>query len=311
MFEEELPDFTDCSFASREPVGDWVIVAHQGGPVRGFSPMMPAFGAALSERDLERIVRYIKSLCKDKSWPGGELNLPRALHTEKAYPEDEWVLENTTALSGPASILHTLIYEKRFGARSQIEIALPFGYQRVNGAGGNRWVTGIGDVALGLKHAFAHNAQSGYILSGVAELKLPTGSETKGFGSGEQIAEGFLAFARLLPADAFVQTQMGAERALAREAETEVFGSLLVGKTFAQGRWGRAWSPMLELLGTWEDEEGALWDAAPQLHVTLNTRQHIMLTLGPRIPINGKGRKSSFSVNFLWDWFDGGLFDGW
>ena len=45
-FEEELPDFTDCSFASREPAADWVIVAQRGGPVRGFSEMMPSFDAA-------------------------------------------------------------------------------------------------------------------------------------------------------------------------------------------------------------------------------------------------------------------------
>src|SRR5690606_13839418 len=36
-----LPDFTDCSFASREPDDDWLAVAHYGGPARGFSPLMP------------------------------------------------------------------------------------------------------------------------------------------------------------------------------------------------------------------------------------------------------------------------------
>ncbi len=33
-FEEELPDFTDCDFAAREPDADWIAVAHEGGPVR-------------------------------------------------------------------------------------------------------------------------------------------------------------------------------------------------------------------------------------------------------------------------------------
>ena len=36
-FDVPLPDFTDCSFATREPDGDWFAVAHQGGPVRGFA----------------------------------------------------------------------------------------------------------------------------------------------------------------------------------------------------------------------------------------------------------------------------------
>lgn len=54
-FEEELPDFTDCDFAAREPDGDWIAVAHEGGPVRGFSEMMPAFRGALDEEQLGRI----------------------------------------------------------------------------------------------------------------------------------------------------------------------------------------------------------------------------------------------------------------
>ena len=33
-----LPDFTDCNFAVREPSTDWLAVAHDGGPARGFSP---------------------------------------------------------------------------------------------------------------------------------------------------------------------------------------------------------------------------------------------------------------------------------
>ncbi|HET9372726.1 MAG TPA: c-type cytochrome, partial [Vicinamibacterales bacterium] len=27
------PDFTDCSFATREPDADWIAIAHEGGPV--------------------------------------------------------------------------------------------------------------------------------------------------------------------------------------------------------------------------------------------------------------------------------------
>lgn len=43
-FDTPLPDFTDCQFASREPDPDWVTVVHEGGPVRGFAEIMPAFG---------------------------------------------------------------------------------------------------------------------------------------------------------------------------------------------------------------------------------------------------------------------------
>ena len=75
-FEEELPDFTDCDFAAREPDADWIAVAHEGGPVRGFSEMMPAFRGALTTEQLGRVMSYIRTLCTDSDWPRGELNLP-------------------------------------------------------------------------------------------------------------------------------------------------------------------------------------------------------------------------------------------
>jgi hypothetical protein len=96
-FDVPVPDFTDCSFNSREPAADWVAIGHDGGPVRAFDPRMPAFGRALTVAQLEMAVAHIKGFCDDRSWPAGELNLPRALVTEKAFPEDEAVLSTTIA----------------------------------------------------------------------------------------------------------------------------------------------------------------------------------------------------------------------
>ena len=90
-FEEEMPDFTDCDFAAREPDGDWIAVAHEGGPVRGFSEMMPAFRGALTEEQLGRVMGYIRTLCTDDNWPRGELNLPRPLLAEtRTSPSGPW-----------------------------------------------------------------------------------------------------------------------------------------------------------------------------------------------------------------------------
>ncbi len=127
-FEEELPDFTDCDFAAREPDGDWIAVAHEGGPVRGFSEMMPAFRGALSQEQLARVMGYIRTLCTDDNWPRGELNLPRPLLTEKAYPEDEWVVEAGVDLEGDGGLMGAYVYEYRFGPRSQIELVIPYGW---------------------------------------------------------------------------------------------------------------------------------------------------------------------------------------
>jgi hypothetical protein len=79
-------------------------------------------------------------------------------------------------------------------------------------------------------------------------------------------------------------------------------------------RWGRAWSPMIELLGARELEEGnpTEWDVLPQLQVSLSNRQHVLMNIGVRAPVSQRReRRTSVLVYLLWDWFDGGLFAGW
>src|SRR5262245_34000034 len=123
-FDLALPDFTDCSFATREADADWFAVAHDGGPARGFSTTMPAFGEALSKVELTAILGHVRTFCADAAWPRGELNLPRTFFTEKAYPEDEAVVTTSFAARGSAAISNEIVYEKRFGARNQVELSL-------------------------------------------------------------------------------------------------------------------------------------------------------------------------------------------
>ena len=71
---------------------------------------------------------------------------------------------------------------------------------------------------------------------------------------------------------------------------------------------------MIEVLGARELESGATtdWDAVPQVHVTLSDRQHVRLDVALRIPLNDTDvRENTALVYVLWDWFDGGLFEGW
>ena len=61
-----------------------------------------------------------------------------------------------------------------------------------------------------------------------------------------------------------------------------------------------------------EDEARVQWDVLPQMQVTLNRRQHIMINVGVRIPVNERTDRSTRVITyFLWNWFDGGLLDGW
>lgn len=317
-FDLPVPDFTDCDFTSREPVADWVAIAHQGGPVRSFSELMPAFGGVLDVKEIELAVRFIKTLCTNQSWPRGELNLPRPLYTEKAFPEDELIFSMDSDEKGEI-LAGKVIYEERFGSRNQLEIVLPFGWNKIqdpNGPGtGTDWGSNLGDIVLAVKRAFYHSSRSGSILSAMAELVLPTGDERRGFGKGTFVLEPFVTFGQILPADIFFHSQLGMELPFQSEkAGKEAFFRMALGRTFTTGSWGRSWSPMIELLGAAELEEGAKiqWDVVPEIQITLNTRQHIMFNIGVRIPVNEReGRPIRFMAYILWDWFDGGFFEGW
>jgi mono/diheme cytochrome c family protein len=311
-FATPLPDFTDCSFATREPDEDWLAVSHDGGPARAFDPMMPAFGEALTEHELRQVLAYVRGFCRSRDWPRGELNLPRALVTEKAYPEDEVVLTTTAAAEGAGAVGATLLYERRLGARSQVELAVPYGFQkRATG----EWAGDVGDIAVAFKRAVYHSLARGRIVSVSGEVVLPTGSRDEGFGKGTTVFEPFVTFGQVLPRDAFVQAQVGLELPTnTARAGREAFWRAVFGRSFTQGRFGRTWSPMIEVLAARELASGetATWDLLPQVQVTLSTRQHVMANAGVRIPVSDAGpRRTQLLVYLLWDWFDGGFFEGW
>jgi mono/diheme cytochrome c family protein len=311
-FDLPIPDFTDCSFVTVEPDADWMAVAHDGGPVRAFDRRMPAFGEAMTDAEIQQTLDYIRGFCTNPAWPRGDLNLPRALVTEKAFPENEAVLTTTIATSGTGHIGNELLYEQRLGARSQFEIVVPLLVQE---DAADEWQRGLGDIAVAVKHALYHSLDRGHIFSVAAEVVLPTGKESHGLGNGVTVFEPFVAFGQILPADGFLQFQAGLELPTDTDrAGNEAFWRTALGKTFTEGRFGRAWSPIVELLGARELESGATthWDLVPQMQITLNRRQHIMINAGIRFPLNDRsGRSTEVITYFLWDWFDGGLLDGW
>jgi hypothetical protein len=310
-FSVPLPDFTDCRFASREASDDWIAVTHRGGPARGFNTTMPAYAEAFDAGRIERIVEFMRGFCTDRAWPRGELNLPRPLVTEKAFPEDEAVWSTAIDAEGKGALETEIVYERRVGARHQWEAILPFGASPSEE--GAPWSGGIGDVALAWKTAFWHTDTS--ILSAGGEVVLPTGDERRGLGTGTTVFEPFLAFARLLSPTWHLQLQGGAEIAADSEkAENEIFWRGTIGRSFAaDGGFGRMWSPMLEVIGSADaDFEETSWSLLPQMQVTLSTRQHVRVNAGLQLPVDGGDeRPMRFVFYFLWDWFDGGLSDGW
>ena len=48
---DTFPDFTDCAGTTPEPNGNWKAVIVHGGPSRGLSQIMPAFGDLLTDEN--------------------------------------------------------------------------------------------------------------------------------------------------------------------------------------------------------------------------------------------------------------------
>jgi hypothetical protein len=144
---------------------------------------------------------------------------------------------------------------------------------------------------------------------------LPTGDEAKGFGAGTTILETSLMYGKILPLDSFFQVQGIAEFPSDSNLEDEVAVRAAIGRTWmADSPFGRAWTPMLEALGARELESGAdvEWDLVPQLQITLSTRQHVIASFGARVPITQRSERETAIVFYLlWDWFDGGVLEGW
>src|SRR5215813_13568939 len=64
-----FPDFSDCNGSTRERTFDWKATIHEGGKGRGFSEVMPSFSEALTLEQMDKVIRYLRSLCDDSSWP--------------------------------------------------------------------------------------------------------------------------------------------------------------------------------------------------------------------------------------------------
>jgi mono/diheme cytochrome c family protein len=309
-FDTPLPDFTDCAFTTPEADLDWLSVIHKGGRIRALDRRMPAFGDVLSGGEIDSLVARLRGFCGEAVWPRGELNFPRPFFTEKAFPENEAVFTLAAEGGGETALETAFLFEQRLGKRAQYEINVPLRFhQDVAGA----WSRGIGDINVAAKYALYDNLARGVIVSAGSEVRLPTGRESDGLGGGVAIFEGFGMLGQALPGAGFLQLQAGFEVPADTEiASREVYWRTAVGRTFTPGRWGRAWSPMVELLAAKAVGAPTDWDIVPQLQVSLSGLQHVLLNAGVRIPVKQpESRHKALMVYLLWDWFDGGLASNW
>lgn len=307
-----FPDFTRCDQTTPEPNSAWKDVIVHGGPSRGFSQIMPAFGELLTSDQIDDLIAYLRSFCRNDHWARGELNLPLPQVTEKAFPEDEEVLTTAVNAHGVPGVFTHVIHEQRFGVHNQIEVDVPFLFQDEN----HTWYGGVGDATLGIKREMWSSLRSGSILSLFGGVIVPTGNRQRGFGSGTTTFETFASFGQLFPTNTFVQFQAGADLPSHTDiAPQTVFWRTAFGQSFAANHGlGRLWTPMVEFVADRDlvDRTKTNWDVVPEMQVTISRRQHIRANLGFRKPFtNLAGRQSQVVFYILWDWADGKLTEGW
>jgi mono/diheme cytochrome c family protein len=308
----DFPDFTDCPTNTVEPSGDWIAVVHSGGPVRGLDRHMPAFGDALTDEQIERVVGHVGGLCRESKWPRGDLNLPRPLYTEKAFPENEAVFTTSSPLGGALGVIESVVYEHRLGTRGTYEVNVPLASRQATTGG--TWQRGLGDIEVTVRQVVHADHRQGSILAFGGAVTFPTGKEALGLGTGYTVFEPLVFVGQMIGVNGFVQAQAGYEIASDQvRGRNEAFLRSAFGYTIAsdEGR-GRAWTPMVELLVSAPANRNTQYDIAPQFQVSLSKLQHILFNVGVRVPLNPMGtRKPQLATYLLWDWFDGGLFQFW
>jgi mono/diheme cytochrome c family protein len=319
-FEPSPPDFTDCKFTSRETSSDWVGIAWGGGPMKGFSRMMPAFGEALSREQLEAVVAHVKEFCPDKQWPPGEFNLPKSFHTGKAFPEDEVAWSVSSTFDSPVSAKAKFVVARRISDRHQLEASIPLEVKQVSSQSADgqtslNWGGGAGDIAVAWKSVLWFSRRTGSIASVTLDVLFPTGDEKDEVGDGILAFEPAVAIGQIIPRVGFIQLQGGAELSTNPSRRKHgLFWRGAIGRTFRSGGFGRAFSPMLEILGAKVLDATAKveWEVVPQFQIALSQRQHIRLGTGLLIPLTEfKQKPMKLMFYLVWDWYDGGFTEGW
>jgi mono/diheme cytochrome c family protein len=309
----EPMDFTDCRVATAEPDADWQLAIVEGGPAVGLSSEMPAFGDALTARQVRGFVSHIRTMCGDTGWPHGNLNFPRPIFTEKAFPENELVIlpritrRTVETPAGDRSLTNVdlvSIFERRFRRRAMWEIAVPIASHDRTGASRQQ---GVGDLELAVKYVLASTSggllgtverSRHAILSSGLEVTFPTGSESRALGTGTVVFEPFLAAGALL-FDWYWQAESKVELPAdtARSDRAFVYNVSISRDTSAAPT---TWTLGMELNG--ENRELAV---TPHVRKGLTRTGALGAAFGVRIPINERREQGTAWVGYLlWEYLE-------
>lgn len=303
------PDFTQPYFNSTEKRLNWKRVIRYGGGVEGLSMSMPAWGDALTDRQIDELVDYLKSFVDQEAYPPGELNFIRTHFVTKSMVEQEALLIPTVTASTvngqkATNVENILYYANRFGSRYQYEVKVPL-ETSISPVGNG---VGVGDVEMELKYAFLADGRRLAIASTGLEVALPSGSEARGFGTGTLFANPFVAAGAQLGDAVQIQSTVRLENPFDRsKANQELFYALSITMITTDLRQG--FFPGVELVGRRDLDAGeSALSVVPTLFWSITKRGHIALSVGTEIAVSGPRHFDSRWVAFLlWDYADGGL----
>jgi len=296
----EPMDFTDCKVTTPEPDADWERAIAKGGPGVGLSSEMPGFEDSLTAEQIAGFVSHIRGFCTEAGWPSGNNNFPRPIITEKAFPENEFLLlpavNHTRKRQAPSltDVSFVGVYERRIGKRSMVEVAVPFASHDHSAFR----MSGIGDIAVAFKHALYASSSAPRIVSLGLEAVAPTGNHDDGLGHGTFIFEPFITAGALLR-DWYVQVQFKSELpANTDRADRALVYNAYVGRDTSATP--NTWTVGLEFNG--ENRELAL---TPQVRKGLTGTGALAASLGVMIPLNERQERGVRWVGYLlWEFLE-------
>ena len=201
-----------------------------------------------------------------------------------------------TDQAGANSYKNVLEFEKRVGKRGQAIVEL------VHNSHGS--VSELSEIEVGYKRALSFSKQ--HVLSGAAVLALPVEAD----GDGE-LQTYFAYGAEISPTWTFqgsLRFKFPFEKA--RDGEAELAGIV----HYVHSPWPRRVFPALELIATspYRSRNGDVeWTALPQVRIGLTRGGHVALNLGVELPLSDQPWDKRLYLTVLWDFADGGFFQGW
>lgn len=303
----EPMDFTDCKVTSAEPDADWERAIAKGGPGVGLSPQMPAFEDSLTADQITALVSHTRGFCTEPGWPSGNTNFPRPILTEKAFPENELVILpavshfSEEAAPGITEAMLKAVYERRFGKRSMLEIAVPL----VTTDAFLTRTGGLGDIEVAIKHAMY--AAGTRIVSLGMEVALPTGDRFKDHGNGTPIFEPYLS-AGMTVRDWYVQTQLKAEFPVDRvRASRAVVYNTYVGRdtSAAPDTWTLGVEVNGEVTFPLSGVSNRTVALTPQVRKGLTGTGALAASMGVMLPLNRRESQGVRWVGYLlWEYLE-------